>query len=272
MDGVDDRPSGRTRVLRMRLRRQPLEVNMSWQWEMTDFGIVTYAVDPDRLAALLPHSFEPDVFSLDSGVECAFVSAVPFHVASLTMGGVRIPLGFVQVNYRAYIRRHGERCVWFFGSSVSTRTVLVPRAFYGLPWYFATSSLDAGWVEGAGSDYVLRTAGAWGDADFHCTGTGEAVERLDGFADLAETLDVLTAPRSGFCIRGDGSLLELRVRHDLLAPQTAVASAAAFSVFEDLNLTSRETPLHSVLLQKATTFDVLPPRVAKRPPRIVPPA
>ena len=240
---------------------------MSWQWAMRDFGIVTYSVDPDRLAALLPHSFEPEVFTLDSGDERAFVSAVSFRVSSLTIGGGWIPLGFVQVNYRAYIRRHGERCVWFFGSSVSSWMVTVPRAIFGLPWYWTKSSLRAAWVDGAGTDYALHAAGDWAGADFRGTGTGEPVGRLDGFADVGETLAVLTAPLSGFCLRRDGSLLELRVKHDVLQPQIAVADAASFSVFEDLNLCPGGSAPHSVLLQRSATFDVLPPRLAKPPAR-----
>jgi uncharacterized protein YqjF (DUF2071 family) len=234
---------------------------------MRDFGIVTYCVDPDRLAALLPHSFEPDVFTLDSGRECAFVSAVPFHVASLTVGSVRVPLGFVQVNYRAYIRRHGERCVWFFGSSVSSRIVLVPRTLYGLPWYFTKSSLEAVWLSRAGSAYALHNEGEWGDADLECSGTGDIVGRLDGFHDLHETLAVLTAPLSGFCLRRDGALLEIRVKHDLLPAQTAVTRVARFPVFEDLNLCAADGVPHSVLLLQSTTFDVLPPRLAHKPRR-----
>jgi uncharacterized protein YqjF (DUF2071 family) len=240
---------------------------MSWQWEMRDFAIVTYSVDPDRLAAILPHSFEPEVFRLDSGRECALVSAVPFRVSSLTIGGSWIPLGFVQVNYRAYIRRHGERCVWFFGSSVSSWMVTVPRTLFGLPWYWTKSSLSAAWVNGAGSDYALHTTGDWAGADLLAAGTGEPVGRLDGFTDLDETLAVLTAPLSGFCLRRDGSLLELRVKHDVLSPQTALARAASFSVFEDLNLCAADTAPHSVLLQRSTTFDVLAPRLAKSPAR-----
>jgi Uncharacterized conserved protein (COG2071) len=236
---------------------------MSWEWVMRDFGIVTYCVDPDRLAALLPHSFEPDVFTLDSGRECAFVSAVPFHVASLTMAGIRIPLGFVQVNYRAYIRRHGERCVWFFGSSVSSHAVLVPRELYGLPWHFTESTLEATWLDAPGSAYVLHSSGAWGAADLECEGSGEMVGRLDGFSDVHETQTVLTAPLSGFCLRGDAALLEIRVQHPLLQAQIGSARVARFSVFEDLNLYAADAAPHSVLLLPSTTFDVLPPRVAK---------
>ncbi len=56
--------------------------------------------------------------------------------------------------------------------------------------------------------------------------------RLDGFADLDETLAVLTAPLSGFCLRGDGALLEIRVQHEVLPAQTALARKARFPVFE----------------------------------------
>jgi hypothetical protein len=238
---------------------------MSWQWEMRDFGIVTYCVDPDRLAALTPHSFEPDVFRLDDGRECAFVSAVPFHVASLTIAGVRIPLGFIQVNYRAYVRRHGERCVWFFGSSVSSRIVLVPRALYGLPWYFTKSALAASWIDGAGTLYALHNVGEWGGADFECTGSGDVVGRLDGFADAHETQAVLTAPLAGFCSRRDGKLVELRVEHKLLQAQTGSTRIARFPVFEKLNLCAPDAVPHSVLLLESTTFDVQPPRIAKAP-------
>ena len=117
------------------------------------------------------------------------------------------------------------------------------------------------------TDYALHAAGDWAGADFRGTGTGEPVGRLDGFADVGETLAVLTAPLSGFCLRRDGSLLELRVKHDVLQPQIAVADAASFSVFEDLNLCPGGSAPHSVLLQRSATFDVLPPRLAKPPAR-----
>ena len=140
---------------------------------------------------------------------------------------------------------------------------MVPRAVYGLPWYFAESSLDASWVEGAGSAYVLHNRGAWGTAELECDGSGETVERLDGFSDLHETLAVLTAPLSGFCLRRDGALLEIRVEHELLPAQTAAARTARFPVFEDLNLCAPDAVPHSTLLLQSTTFDVLPPRLAK---------
>jgi len=231
---------------------------MSWELTMGDFCIVTFAVDPDRVAALVPHGFEPESFTFDDGTERAFVSAVAFRAKSLLAGGVRFPLGFVQVNYRAYVRRHGERCVWFFGATVSSPIVKLPRVMLGLPWKHAESSLHASWESGRCVEYALRAKGDWGDAEFECVGSGAAIGRLDGFQSPEETLEVLTSPFSGFCLRPNGSLLELRVSHEPLEPQVGTVRTARFAAFEELNLCARGAAPHSVLLQEATTFDVLP--------------
>lgn len=80
---------------------------------LDDFAIVTWAVDPDRVAATLPAGFVPDV---RAGV--ALVSAVAFlddrfHFRALPFP--RVSCG--QVNYRAYVRRNDESGVWFFDRS-----------------------------------------------------------------------------------------------------------------------------------------------------------
>jgi Uncharacterized conserved protein (COG2071) len=231
---------------------------MPWQLLMQDFAIVTFAVEPNRLAALLPHSFEPDVFTLDSGKEAAFVSAVSFRVDSLSCRGIRIPLRYVQANYRAYVRRHEERCVWFFGSSVGSPIVAVPRMVVGAPWHFGTSRIAAAWDGERCADYAFSNRGSWGEAEFSGSGSDSLRSRLDGFADLEETLAVLGSPRSGFSLRRDGSLLELRVEHDVLQPQLGAARDARFAVFKDLNLIAPQAIPHSVLLQRETTFTLLP--------------
>jgi hypothetical protein len=238
---------------------------MSWQLLMQDFAIVTFAVDPDRLAALLPHSFEPDVFTLDDGSSAAFVSAVSFRVDSIAAAGVHIPLGYVQVNYRAYIRRHGEQCVWFFGSTVGSPIVILPRTLIGAPWHRGDSSLEAAWDGERCSSYAFSNRGDWGDGEFSCTGSGEPTPRLDGFADLNETLSVLGSPRSGFSLRRDGSILELRVEHPVLQTQLGTTNDARFTAFEDLNLYAPGSKPHSVLLQHETTFELLPVRFFRKP-------
>jgi hypothetical protein len=230
---------------------------------MRDFSIVSFAVDPARLAALMPHTFEPERFTLDDGSTVALVSAVPFRVASLTLG-VRIPMNYVQVNYRAYIWRHDERGVWFFGSTVSTPAVALPRALLGLPWYRVESTLRASWESGRCADYAMHARGDWGSADFACVGSGAPVGRLDGFPDKQETLAVLGSPLSGFFLRPNGRLFELRVSHPTLEPQIGTARVASFSVFERLGLIEPDTAPHSILLQQSTDFTIVKPALSLR--------
>jgi len=230
---------------------------MSWELTMRDFAVVTYCVEPDRVADILPHGFEAERFTLDSGKRAAFVSAVSFRVESIAIGGVTVPLNWVQVNYRAYVRRHETRCVWFFGSALSSVIAAIPRLALGLPWYPAHETLDAAWEDGRCARYVLDVQGEWGDADFECTSSGALAGRLDGFADEDESLAVLTSPFSGYCARPDGALLELRVKHAPLTPQLGEVRVARFPVFDDLNLCSVGEMPHSILLVERTTFEVL---------------
>jgi hypothetical protein len=54
-----------------------------------DFAIITYAVEPTALAALLPREFEPDVFTLEDSRRQALVSAVPFRDQDFRFGFAR---------------------------------------------------------------------------------------------------------------------------------------------------------------------------------------
>jgi hypothetical protein len=229
---------------------------MSTTLSMADFAIVTYAVDPERVAALLPHTFEPETFTLDNGSHVVFVSAVSFRAESIAFGALRVPLGFVQVNYRAYVRRHGERCVWFFGTTVSSPLVNIPRALLGAPWRRVRSTLNATWDGGRCADYALQSRGDWGGADVECVGSGAPVDRLDGFHDLDETLAVLGSPLAGFFLRSNGSLIELRVRHATLEPQVGTVRVARYAAFEEIGLVEAGAQPHSALLQRWAPFEI----------------
>ncbi|MFY0527117.1 DUF2071 domain-containing protein [Archangium gephyra] len=112
----------------------------SGPWDVTtlllDFSIITYAVPPEALARHLPPDFEPDTFVLADGRRVAFVSAVPFRDEEFRFGFapfLRARMG--QTNYRAYVRYRGERAVWFFGTSLDSFWVGVPRSLWKLPWH-----------------------------------------------------------------------------------------------------------------------------------------
>lgn len=224
---------------------------------MRDFAIVTFTVDAAIVEALIPGGFEPERMSLDDGSTAALVSAVAFRAHRLQWGPLHLPLGYVQINYRAYVRRGNERCVWFFGSTISSPIVLVPRWLLGLPWHRAATTLRTAWEGARCLDYRLRARGGWGAAELECAGSAARPQRLDGFADVQQALALLTGPRSGYCLRPNGSLLAMHVRHVPLEPQFGSARIARFAVFDRLGLNAPKSAPHSVLLMRAVTFDVL---------------
>ncbi len=229
---------------------------------LADFAIITYAVDPAALAALLPAEFGPDVFTLDDGRRVAFVSAVPFRDLDFRFGFAPwLRFAFAQTNYRAYVTYRGQRCVWFFGTSLATRWVWIPRYRWKLPWHHACIDINADWQGERCARYRLHTVADWGSADAELEGSDEPAGRLDGFADAEETSLVLTHPLAGYFTRRDGRLGTYSVWHERLNLRLGSARNARFEVFEQLGLVQRGAPPHSVLIQRETEFVIrLPPQ------------
>jgi len=229
---------------------------------MRDFAIVTYDVAPDALARHLPRGIAPDVFTLDDGRRRAFVSAVPFHNDDFRPGFFPLfGFAFGQTNYRAYVTALGRRCVWFFGTSLASRFVVVPRYVWRLPWHFVRMRFACDW--GAGRYVHSATGSEWGDAEIDATITDAPTGRLDGFADEEETALVLTHPLEGFLACRTSGVATYSVWHERLELRRALVSCARFRVFEDLGLVGTDQAPHSVLVQPKTEFTIyLPPRAA----------
>lgn len=229
---------------------------------LADFAIVTYGVEPSALAALLPAEFVPDVFTLDDGRRVAFVSAVPFRDLDFRFGFAPwLKFSFGQTNYRAYVTYRGQRCVWFFGTSLATRWVWIPRYAWKLPWHRASIHIDSDWQGDRCNRYQLRTIADWGDAEAELEGSDEPTGQLDGFADAEETALVLTHPLAGYFTRRDGRLGTYSIWHDRLKLQRGLARTARFEVFEKVGLVKPGASPHSVLIQRQTEFVIrLPPQ------------
>jgi uncharacterized protein YqjF (DUF2071 family) len=247
----------------LRLERRPTG-GLDVVTTLADFAIVTFAVDPDRLRRLLPPGFEPDVFTLESGSRVAFVSAVPFRDLDFRFVALpRFRFAFGQTNYRAYVVHRGERCVWFFGTTLATAYVAIPRYLWKLPWQYSPMRFDTSWSSSRCERYRLTATARRGAARVELTGTDEPAGRLDGFADAEETAVVLTHPLAGYFQRRDGRLGTYSVWHDRLVLKRGIASRARFAIFERLGLVAPGARPHSVLLQESTEFAIyLPPRLA----------
>lgn len=230
---------------------------------LRDFALITFAIEPAKLAKHLPAGVEPDCFTLDDGREVAFISAVPFRDLGFHFVGLpflRFSMG--QINYRAYVKHAGKRCVWFFGTSLTGPTVAIPRFCWKLPWHGAKMSFQTEWQGDECLAYSLEAKSSWGGADAKLVGSGEGIGRLDGFADEEETRVVLTHPLKGLFHRRDGRLGSYSVWHDKLELQRGVVEHARFEVFEAHDLIDRDTKPHSVLVQRETEFIIqLPPKV-----------
>lgn len=221
--------------------------------ELRDFAIISYAVDPERLAGVLPAGFEVDLFG-----GAGLVSAVPFldrafHFRWMPL--VRIDCG--QVNYRAYVRYRGVRGVWFFGTSLDHWLVAWPRVAWRMPWYRDRVRIDARWDGNALRSWSLVADGAWGSARCELT-PGEA-NPIAGFVDLDHVREALCHPLVGWYTRADGQLGSYSVWHEALDPLPCRVVSARFDVFERLGLVAADPAAHSAFVQRSIHFDIHTP-------------
>lgn len=237
---------------------------------LKDFVIVTFAVDPAVLANQLPRGFHPETRVLKDGTERAFVSAVTFMDHDFRLRACQWPtFSFGQTNYRAYVIHNGQRVGWFFGTSLATPFVLVPRHLWLLPWHHASMQFSTKWTATRCIEYNQTARGNWGNADLILEGTGEPMGCLDGFADEEDTAVVLTHPLIAYYNRRDGKVGTYNIWHDKLALQKGIARKASFELFHQLGFTTPDTKPHSILLQQTTDFTILlPPRLYNGHPNL----
>jgi len=137
--------------------------------KLAHFAIITYIVEPDVLRQYIHERFELDCIFLPDGRRKALVSVVPFLDREFHF--VRCPWPkstFGQTNYRAYVTdtTSGEHVAWFFGTSLASIAVGVPRFAWKLPWHHAEISFDTQYDEKAGRylSYEMTTCSKWAPA------------------------------------------------------------------------------------------------------------
>lgn len=223
--------------------------------DLRDLALISYRVDPARLARALPDGFEVERFG-DFGL----VSAVPFldtrfHFRWMPL--VKVDCG--QINYRTYVRYRGERGVWFFSTSLDTWLVAWPRVRWQMPWVRDRVRIASTWHAARLGTWSLEASGPSGDSACTLSG-GTPLATLDGFRDRDHVLEVLCHPLVGWFQRGrDHAVGRYSVWHDVFDPVVAHVDAARFALFERLDLVSPGELPHSALVQRAIHFDVHTP-------------
>jgi hypothetical protein len=228
---------------------------------LEDIAIVSFDIDPDMLASHLPAWLEPDVFPLADGRRRALVSAVTFRDVDFRFRlAPFVRLRMIQTNYRAYVRAGEQRAVWFFGSTLSTGIVRVPRVLWQMPWTRVTATLQASWDATACRSWGSRAVGDWGGYDIELEGLSEPMGCLDGFADEAEAALVLTHPMTGYYRRLDGGIAGYHVWHAPMDPTRGRAIRTRYDALERVGLIAPGQAPHSVLLDRRSDFRIyLPP-------------
>lgn len=237
---------------------------------LAHFALVNYALPKERLAPHIPEDrFEIAEFDI-GGRRLAMMSAVPFldldfHFPRLAPFA---KFRFAQTNYRVYVndRRTGEPCVWFFGTTLGSRTVCIPRWLWRLPWHFARYQLDCAHNAAAGryDSFRITADSQWAPAEIELEDTGTPIAGCEGLRSPEEVALVLTHPVDGYFRRQDGQLGHYSVWHEQISFTSARPRRLRFGLFERLNLLSRDemNQPHSVFLCPEVEFLIrLPPRI-----------
>lgn len=113
---------------------------MTQRWN--DLLFLHYALPPEVLRPLVP-----DVLTLDTYQQRAWVSVTPFWINHLRPPGVpSLPWfsHFAEVNVRTYVTRDGKPGVYFFSLDAGSHAaVWAARKFYHLPYFHADMSSKA---------------------------------------------------------------------------------------------------------------------------------
>ncbi|WP_109509891.1 DUF2071 domain-containing protein [Nocardioides speluncae] len=236
--------------------------------ELDDFAIITYRVTAEAVARHLPEGFEPEEFAFEDGTTGALVSAVVFRDRDYHFRFFRpVSITCGQINYRTYVRAHGEPGVWFFGTSLDHPLVVVPKLLWQMPWRRSRISIAGVW-DGTPAHWQMTAVDASDES--HC----ELVEQpgplgpLDGFLEVADVLRTLTHPTAGWYRRRDGDVGSYTIWHPVMDARRFRVEAARFTFLERLGLITADAVPHSALAQQTIHFDVhTPPRRQARPTR-----
>lgn len=229
------------------------------------FAIITYTVHPETLARHIAPRFEPVCIRLNDGNPRALVSVVPFHDCDFRAAAFPSPrMSFGQTNYRAYVidRETGDLSVWFFGTTLDSITVMLPRHLWKLPWHRGRIRLVCDLEGDIYRRYEMTTASSWAPVRLALEDADGQLGQLDGFPDFETAMLVLTHPLTGFFRRRDGALGSYAVWHDRLNPRTGRCLDARFGLLDRLGLVRFEDQMrpYSVMLQPSIEFTIyLPP-------------
>lgn len=237
---------------------------------LAHFALINYALPRERLLPYIPQDrFEISEFSIN-GKQMALMSAVPFLDVDFHFKKIFpfLQFQFPQTNYRVYVkdRKTNEPVVWFFGTTLGSHYVYLPRIGFNIPWHYARYKVDCSYNEtkGAYERYSIVSKSNWASSDIELYDTGKEVLDFAGFSSYDEMKLILTHPTKGYFYRNDSKLGTYSIWHDEMSLTVAESRKLYFSLYERLGLLSRQEMLNpfSVFICPKILFEVyLPPRL-----------
>ncbi|PIQ23240.1 hypothetical protein COW36_18910 [bacterium (Candidatus Blackallbacteria) CG17_big_fil_post_rev_8_21_14_2_50_48_46] len=231
---------------------------------LKDFVMVTYALEYERLAALIHPSLELERFEIQ-GQDKGLLSIVNFWDSGFHFMRLlpKLRFEFGQTNYRIYVRHRqsGERGVWFWGTCLGSEVYRIPKVLWQLPWHKARYHIDLEGNENA-PHYQIRILSDWGAAKLKFLGTAKKMPLLPGFENLATQKLLLTHPITGYFTRPNGSLGSYTIWHPEADLKLGEAKSLSFQALEQAQLLSTEEQQnpHSILFQNQILYQIqLPP-------------
>lgn len=213
---------------------------------LEDFAIINLSVDPDRLQRCLPAGFEADEQRGIANIAMVAFKNHGFHFRGAPFA--RLSCG--QADYRTFVRHGGERGVWFFGGSLSSRLVSVATGLWKMPWHYDSIDIAASSNDDSGGRWSLEAAGSWGAAAVALTTTGRAFPAASA---------PITDPLVGWYPRRDGGIGRYSVWHRPLQLLEADAEVRRCDVFERLALIDKGQTPSGAGLQRSIEFDIHTP-------------
>jgi hypothetical protein len=233
------------------------------------FALINYTLPKERLIPYIPQQFEISEYIVN-GKSMAMMSAVPFLDVDFHFKKIFpfLKFQFPQTNYRVYIkdRKTGESAVWFFGTTLGSNYVYLPRLGFKIPWHFAKYKVDCNYnsIKRAYDRYSFSAQLKWASAEIDLVDTGKPINDYPGFSSYDEMKLILTHPVTGYFYRNDSKLGTYSIWHEEMNLTQGISRKLYFSLFERLGLLSKEEMQNpfSIFLCPKIFFEVyLPPKL-----------
>jgi hypothetical protein len=171
-------------------------------------ALVTWTVEPERLAALLPQGIVPRTIETDHGRRALFSLAGMIQFGLSPRYFSSLAFSFPQINERAYVSRPdgSHPGVFFFRSEIDSRVAFVPHRLLGLPYYRARVAIE---LE-EGRLTVRRGTDVLAEIDLAAS---ERTTKED-----AKILDATSNPMIGYSLVRGRRLASFCVEHEAIEP------------------------------------------------------